>query len=133
NRRHDPRLGNGRESSTAAGAMKLSRILMLVLLTGLVCAPGLAQAGPKPEFVTFDPPGAGTDSGQGTFVNEITQAGIVGWYADASNANHGFLRTPGGAITTFDAPGAGMGPGQGTYLVVLNSAGTLAGSYFDAN
>lgn len=26
NRRYDPRLGNGRESSTAAGAMNLSRI-----------------------------------------------------------------------------------------------------------
>ena len=40
----------------------------------------------------FDPPGAGTGPGQGTFPASITPAGaIVGSFLDASNAFHGFL------------------------------------------
>ena len=53
-------------------------------------------------------PAAGTGPGQGTFVNyanSINNAGeIVGYYRDANNFGHAFLRTPDGKITTFDAP-----------------------------
>jgi len=65
--------------------------------------------------VTFDVPGAGTGPGQGTTSVTINAEGAVaGWYMDANNATHGFLRTPGGDITPFDAPGAGTASGQGT-------------------
>jgi hypothetical protein len=43
-------------------------------------------------ITTFDAPGAGTGSGQGTFPDDINPPGaIVGSFLDASNAFHGFL------------------------------------------
>ena len=52
---------------------------------------------PEGEFTAFDAPGASTTagSGSGTFPNSIKRGGaITGNYADANNANHGFLRIP---------------------------------------
>src|SRR6266496_3367515 len=63
---------------------------------------------PEPAITTFDAPGAGTGPGQGTLPFAINPAGtVLGYFIDAGDARHGFLRTPDGAITTFDAPGAG--------------------------
>ena len=46
--------------------------------------------------------------GQGTFPFDINPEGaITGFYVDASNGNHGFLRDKHGTIATFEAPGAG--------------------------
>ena len=71
--------------------------------------------GPQPAITTFDAPGAGTGPGQGTLPFAINPGGaVLGYYIDAGDARHGFLRTRDGAITTFDAPGAGTGPGEGT-------------------
>lgn len=53
-------------------------------------------------------PPAGTGPGQGTIINyanSINNDGeIVGYYHDANNYGHAWLRTPDGTITTFDAP-----------------------------
>src|SRR5262249_10538051 len=88
-------------------------------------------------ITTFDVPGAGTGPGQGTFpgsVDCLNPAGVItGSYADASNVNHGFVRTPEGTITTFDVPGAGTGPGQGTFSGGINPAGTIEVNYSDAS
>jgi len=90
--------------------------------------------GPQPTITTFDAPGAGTGPGQGTLPFAINPAGtVLGYYIDAGDARHGFLRTPNGAITTFDAPGAGTGPGQGTTAFSINPEGTAAGRYIDAS
>src|SRR5947208_6412942 len=90
--------------------------------------------GPQPTITTFDAPGAGTGPGQGTLPFAINPAGtVLGYYIDAGDARHGFLRTPDGAITTFDAPGAGTGPGQGTTAFSINPAGAIAGRYIDAS
>jgi len=80
--------------------------------------------------ITFDAPGAGTGSGQGTFPFAINPAeAITGYYTDASNVNHGFLRTRDGEFTTFDAsPGAV----NGTYPFAINPAGAITGLYCDA-
>lgn len=44
------------------------------------------------EITTFDVPGAGSGSGQGTIPGSIDPAGgITGFYVDASNVSHGFL------------------------------------------
>lgn len=44
-------------------------------------------------FITFDAPGAGTASGQGTFADGNNTAGaIAGFYVDNSNVAHGFVR-----------------------------------------
>jgi hypothetical protein len=90
----------------------------------------------KPTIITFDAPGAGTGPGQGTQGNGINPAGaITGFYLDANNVFHGFLRTPNGAITGFDAPGAGSTAGsfQGTQAYSINPEGTIVGLYLDAN
>ena len=87
----------------------------------------------EPTITTFDAPGAGTGPGQGTQPFAINPAGLItGFYLDAGDAIHGFLRTPDGAITTFDAPGAGTGPGQGTRPFSINPGGTISGRYVDA-
>jgi hypothetical protein len=90
--------------------------------------------GPQPTITTFDAPGAGTGAGQGTLPFGINPAGtVLGYYIDAGDAAHGFLRTPNGAITTFDPPGAGTGPGQGTNAFSITPAGAIAGRYSDAS
>jgi hypothetical protein len=82
------------------------------------------------RFITFDAPGAGTGRFQGTFAQSINAANVIaGFYYDASNVFHGFLRARDGAITTFDAPGAGLG----TVPQSINVAGAIAGYYFDAS
>jgi hypothetical protein len=50
---------------------------------------------PNDSVSTFDAPGAGTGSGQGTVPGGLNFEGdISGYYIDANIANHGFLRTP---------------------------------------
>jgi hypothetical protein len=117
--------------------MKRISILLLVFFTGFVLAAwpqAQAQWKHTPEIVTFDAPGAGTGPGQGTIPFGIDSRGaIIGWYVDASNVNHGFLRDPEDAITTFDVPAAGIGAYQGTVALATNPAGAVTGMYFDAN
>src|SRR6266568_4430801 len=90
--------------------------------------------GPQPTITTFDAPGAGTGPGQGTTAFSINPEGTAaGRYIDASDAFHGFLRTPDGAITTFDVSGAGTGPGQGTRAANINPSEAFAGRYIAAS
>jgi hypothetical protein len=64
----------------------------------------------------------------------INPAGaITGFYFDAGDTIHGFLRSPDGTIGTIDVPGAGTGPGQGTNPFSITSGGAIAGRYADAN
>ena len=65
-----------------------------------------------------------------TSINAV--GGITGYYQDAKNVLHGFVRGPGGAIRTFEAPGAGTGAYQGTYASSINTAGLITGNYSDA-
>ena len=89
-------------------------------------------------ITTFDAPGACTVQSctnpfQGTFAWNINPAGkIAGYYNDASNVAHGYMRAPDGTITTIDAPGAGTGPFQGTFAYNINPAGAINGYYVDA-
>ena len=98
---------------------------------------------PEGKLKTFDVPGAGTGSYQGTGCPGcnlgLNQLGaIAGIYSDANSVNHGFLRSPDGKFTTFDAPGAGTDSYQGTGCfsdcpVSLNDWGAITGIYIDAN
>jgi hypothetical protein len=98
---------------------------------------------PDGTFTTFDVPGAGTGTYQGTgcpgCARGLNQWGaIAGIYSDSNSVNHGFLRSPDGKFTTFDAPGAGTGTYEGTGCfsdcpVSLNDWGAIAGIYIDAN
>ena len=98
---------------------------------------------PDGTLITFDVPGGGTNSGQGTgcpgCAAGLNQWGaIAGIYNDSNSVSHGFLRSPDGNVTTFDAPGAGTGSFQGTGCysdcpISLNDWGAITGVYVDAN
>ena len=73
-------------------------------------------------------------SGQGTEAASINDRGrITGNYIDSSGVNHGFVRSPFGAISSFDAPGAGTASGQGTLPATPNLFGAITGQYIDEN
>jgi hypothetical protein len=91
---------------------------------------------PDGEIKTLDAPGAGSTPGLGlgTFPSSITSAGaITGYYTDANNVAHGFLRDPRGDFTEFDVTGAGTGSGQGTFAGNINEIGEIAGEYLDSD
>jgi hypothetical protein len=95
------------------------------------------------KLKTFDVPGAGTGSYQGTGCPGcnlgLNQFGaIAGIYSDGNSVNHGFLRSRDGKFTTFDAPGAGTDSYEGTGCfsdcpVSINDWDALTGVYIDAN
>src|SRR5438094_690423 len=74
---------------------------------------------------------------QGTFPYGFSvinpEGAITGYYTDAGNVNHGFLRAKHGTITAFDAPGAGTGSGQGTFAFSINPNGAITGYYVDSS
>lgn len=87
---------------------------------------------PDGTITTFDAPGAGTGTNQGTFVvtpdGGINPAGeITGDSCDAITC-HGFVRAPDGTITTFDAPGSAFTNGNS-----INPAGAITGNDGDAS
>ena len=86
-------------------------------------------------ITTFDAPGAGSGSGQGTVGSVSINTGgvIAGYYADSTMVEHGFIRGANGGIVTFNAPGAGTGFIQGTAALSINAAGTVAGYYKDGS
>ena len=92
-----------------------------------LCALSMAVAASAgTRIITFDAPGAGTMAGQGTgcfagtdcsvLINNF--GAITGYYLDANNVYHGFVRSPDGKFTSFEAPGADTTPDDfnGTYL-----------------
>ena len=88
----------------------------------------------EPRIITFDAPGAGTAVGLGTQGIQLGSDGVIlGFYSDANNVDHGFLRHRDGTFTTFDAPGAGTTAQQGTLSYSINPAGAVTGFFFDAN
>jgi hypothetical protein len=86
------------------------------------------------KITTFDAPGAGTASYQGTGcfsdcpVSLNIWGAITGIYIDANNVYHGYLRTPGGTFVTVDPLGS-----VGTLSFSINDLGAITGYYIDAN
>lgn len=118
-------------------------IKVLAVCLGL-CALGIAVAASaqqRSRFITFDAPGAGTASGQGTGCFAYTDCSVLlnnlgaitGYFLDANNVFHGFVRSPSGRFTTFDAPGAGLVPQafNGTLPNGINDLGAITGPYYD--
>ena len=103
--------------------------LIFALCTSLIATawPQLALA--EHQITTIDPPGAGTAPGQGTFPQQNLNSGvIVGYYVDAKNVSHGFIRSRHGKYTTIDIPGA-----AGTQAFGINDEGKVVGWSFEAN
>ena len=115
--------------------MRRISILLLFFFTCFALAAWpQGQAQWKSKIVTFDAPGAGSGSGQGTFGYGIVAGGAIGgYYIDSSNVSHGFVRTPDGTITEFDVPGApeGLNTEFGTFYA-LNPSGDYVGFYYDS-
>ena len=117
--------------------MKRISILLLVFCTCFALA-AWPQAQPQwwhHKIITFDAPGAGTGSGEGTIPWGIVIGGwIQGDYIDSNGVYHGFLRSPHGHFTTFDVPGMGKGAGQGAVHVMgMNQELLIVGAYLDSN
>jgi hypothetical protein len=97
----------------------------------------------EPRIITFDAPGAGTGAHQGTGCFAYTDCSVLinnwgtitGYYLDADNVFHGFVRSPDGKFTSFEAPGADTTAGDfnGTAPNAINDAGAITGVYYDAN
>jgi hypothetical protein len=115
----------------------------MTLAGALVMPVGAAQNAVGPRVITFDAPGAGTSAYQGTGCFAYTDCSVLinnwgaitGYYLDANNVFHGFLRSPEGKFTTFDSPGADTNPGDfnGTLPNAINDAGVITGVYYDVN
>jgi len=117
------------------------------------CAPGLNQWGaiagtyidansvqhgflrsPEGEITSFDAPGAGISSYQGTgcpsdcptSLNDL--GAITGIYIDANFVYHGYLRSPTGKFATVDPVGS-----VSTWSSGINDFGAITGYYADAN
>src|SRR5579863_1573715 len=86
------------------------------------------------EITTFDAPGAGTSSYQGTgcsadcptSLNDL--GAVMGSYIDTNYVLHGYLRSPNGNIATVDPVGSVF-----TWSAGLNDFGAITGYYADAN
>jgi hypothetical protein len=101
-----------------------------------------ASAG-QPRIITIDAPGAGTAQYQGTGCFAYTDCSVLlnnfgvitGYYLDANNVYHGFVRSPDGKFTSFQAPGADTNPQDfnGTLPNAINDAGAITGEYYDVN
>lgn len=124
---------------TAAARWTKVRSFYLGLCT---LALAIAVHAGEPRIITFDAPGAGTGPNQGTgclyydcylLLNNLGE--ITGYYLDANNVYHGFLRSPKGKITSFDAPGADMTPQSfnGTVPNGINDVGAITGYYVDSS
>src|SRR5271167_1569050 len=110
-----------------------------------LCALAMAVAvnAKEPRIITFDAPGAGTGAGQGTGCFDYSDCSVLlnnfgaitGYYLDANNVYHGFLRSPEGKFATFDAPGADTNANDfnGTLPNGINDAGAITGEYLDAS
>ena len=110
------------------------RVSLYLALCALTLAAVPAGSSMPGTFTTFDAPGAGTGFGQGTSAQTINAYGeIAGYYTDADDALHGFVRHNDGTFTSFDAPGASTTGGLGASPQSINDDGAIAGYYLDAN
>lgn len=88
----------------------------------------------------IDPAGGVTGSAliPGTWARGYDPAGlyITGFYTDAKNIFHGFVRSESGTISSIDAPGASSSTTAevaGTVAAAVNDSGEIAGAYVDTN
>lgn len=110
---------------------------LMLAMSAIFCARAEA-GGAVSQIITFDVPGS---SCQPAFIF-CTQAfamnasgAVVGWYADATQAMHGFLRQADGSFVGIDPPGATCGAVLRlcSQPAGINQAGAITGFYVDAN
>jgi uncharacterized membrane protein len=120
--------------------MKLGTLTGLIgstVLGGVFSMPTHAAQNAGGEIISFEVPAADTTPGDfnGTYPSAINDWGVItGYYEDASDEIHGFIRSLDGKYITFDAPGAAAVPGSnaGTNPSSINDLGEITGFYDDA-
>lgn len=84
----------------------------------------------------FEAPDA-SPAGLGTTVCQETclgaSGGITGWYFDANDVVHGYVRASNGSIREFDAPKAGSAAFEGTFPSSIDAQGLITGYVVDSN
>src|ERR1051325_1295059 len=107
----------------------LQLVRAAVILLGLASSTKISAQ----TITTFDAPGAGTGGRKGTYVLDIDQSGrTIGFFRDANDVRHGYIRSKDGNFTIFDAPGAGSAPGQGTRAYAISLSGSITGHFTDS-
>ena len=103
---------------SARYSASLTAMFTSAFLAVAVLVPTQAATEFNPKIITFDAPGAGTGPYQGTgcSVTDCTvlindEGTITGYYLDANNVYHGFVRSPGGKIHYFRCAGRRYDPG----------------------
>jgi hypothetical protein len=86
-------------------------------------------------ITTFDAPGAGTATGEGTEISDMNASGvIVGGInvgiVNGVNTTHSFVRATDGTYTVFDPPQSGA---HSSFAEGINDSGAVVGTYRDAN
>jgi uncharacterized membrane protein len=123
------------------------RAIVILMLCASFCFASTAWPQAPAEFnrkiITFDAPGAGTGPYQGTGCFALTDCSVLinnsgaitGYYLDANNVFHGFLRSPEGTFINFEALGADTTANDfnGTLPNAINDAGAITGIYYDVN
>jgi hypothetical protein len=100
----------------------LSWVTKLLSVTILGCS-NLALC--QVVTTSFDAPGAGTSSGQGTDAGAINESGqITGTLVDSNWLSHGFLRNSDSTVVTFDPSGDGT-----TQPIGINASGQVTGTF----
>jgi hypothetical protein len=115
--------------SISQQVIQIKRYLKCLQSQSLNAAPGVSAKATAEAFVIFDVPGstclpAFSFCTRPTAINN--SEAIIGIYADASGAPHGFLRTRDGAIATIDPPGS-----VSNFPSDISPAGVITGNYCD--
>jgi hypothetical protein len=84
---------------------------------------------PTGQYTAFAALQLHASSTQPTGINNGGQ--VSGFYQDASQAYHGFLRDASGNFTVIDDPDANTSAGDGTFALAINDNGVVAGYYGD--
>ena len=106
---------------------KTVRLAILAIVSGFLALAPAVSAGQSSSIITFDGPGSGTGSGQGTRAIGMNSKGtIAGTVTSNTWKTYGFIRQTNGKITKVEYPGA-----QYTSVYGINDSGTIVGSYSD--
>ncbi len=110
---------------TGSGTLGVTNKSVTAYCDAITCHGFLRANNKDGTITTFDAPG----DVNGIATSDINPAGeIAGYYLDASDVGHGFLRARDGTITTFVVPGA-----NATDANSINPAGAITGWYYDAS
>jgi len=101
------------------------RLAIVTIVSGFLALAPAVSAGQSSSIITFDGPGAGTGSDQGTSATGMNSKGtIVGTVTSNNRKTYGFIRQTNGNMTKVIYPGA-----QYTSVYGINDSGTIVGSY----